>query len=297
MRKREKIQGIFSAKTKSVIGTGTTKQKTVQTTYWYAEEQDSGVLQVQALNTNYIPTGPQAAVEMDMFLSSYHPEPEIYVEKVIPNTKKLEKSISLGESHRAKGESYSAEYEFNKAMSLDELNVRVNFGLGLTYLDRGEVDRADNIFRRLVCLDSSYEPQHKHLFNEFGISLRKNGMLQQALEYYLKATELVEKDENLHLNIARAHFELGDLKPCLEHLRQALRLNKKLEEACLFLNFLKGKGFIEECTLDQVIAKTADDKNVLDSLLKNSLASENSHSKKKSATEAATDFAVEDLNF
>ncbi|MFW5501014.1 MULTISPECIES: tetratricopeptide repeat protein [unclassified Maridesulfovibrio] len=268
MRKREKIQGVFSAKKKSVIGTGTTKKRTEQTTYWYAEEQENGVLNVQALNTNYIPTGPQAAVEMEMFLKDYHPEPEIYLKKVIPNVDKLEKTISLGESHRAKGESYSAEYEFNKAMSLDELNVRVNFGLGLTYLDRGEMERADDIFKRLIGLESCYEPQHKHLFNEFGISLRKNGMLKQALEYYLRAEKLVEEDENLHMNIARVHFEQGDLKSCLEHLRKALRLNKSLEEACIFLNFLKGKGFIEECTLDQVIEKTADDNKALESLLK-----------------------------
>ncbi|WP_321405076.1 hypothetical protein [Maridesulfovibrio sp.] len=273
MRKRERIQGIFSAQTISVIGTGTTKRKTKQMTYWYAEEQENGVLKVQAINTNHIPTGPLVAVEMEMFLRDYHPEPEIYVEKVIPNLKKLEKSISLGESHRTNGENYSAEYEFNKAMSLDEMNVRVNFGLGLTYLARGEVDRADNIFKRLVILESCFEPQHKHLFNEFGISLRKNGMLKQALDYYLKAVELVKEDENLHLNIARVYFELGELKPCLQYLRQALRLNKRLEEACIFLNFLKGKGFIEECTLEQVIEKTADDKKALESLLKTDLVS------------------------
>lgn len=293
MRNREKIQGIFSAKKKSVIGTGTTKQKTEQTTYWYAEEQDNGVLKIQTLNTNYIPSGPQAAVDMEIFLNEYHPEPEMYVEKVIPNIEKLNKSITLGESHRVNGENYSAEYEFNKAMSLDELNVRVNFGLGLTYLDRGEMDRADNIFKRLVCLEGSYEPQHKHLFNEFGISLRKNGMLQQALEYYLKAEKLVKKDENLHLNIARAYFELGELKSCLKHLRQALRLNNKLEQACLFLNFLKGKEFIEECTLDQVIEKTTDDKKALDSLLKNSL----SQMPQRKETKTTNDLSIENIDF
>lgn len=294
MRKRVKIKGIFSAKKKSEIGTGTTKRKTVQTTYWYAEELDNGVLQVQALNDNYLPTGPQAAVEMDKFLEFYHPEPELYVEKLLPNLEKLNNSISLGESHRKNGESYSAEYEFNKAMSLDEENVRVNFGLGLTYLDRGEMDRADNIFRRLVCLEGSFEPEHKHLFNEFGISLRKGGLLSQALEYYLKAEKLVAEDENLHLNIARVYFELGELQPCLEYLRRTLRLNKTLEEACIFLNFLIGRGFIEECTLDQVIAKTSDDSKALESLIKSNPAPEinaTSHQADKSA------ILIEELNF
>ncbi|WP_415718737.1 tetratricopeptide repeat protein [Maridesulfovibrio sp.] len=290
MRKKEKIQGIFSVQTLSVIGTGTTKKRTKQTTYWYAEEQANGVLQVQAVNDKFIPTGPQVAVEMEKFLNNYQPEPEIYIDKVLPNLKKLEKSISLGESHRKNGEIYSAEYEFNKAMSLDEMNVRVNFGLGLTYLDRGEIERADDIFNRLVKLDSCFEPQHKHLFNEFGISLRKNGMRQQALQYYKRAEELVPHDENLHLNIARVHFEMGEIKPCLEHLRSSLRLNPKLEEASIFLNFLKGKHFIKDCTLDQIIEKTDNDKHVLESLIKKSLLTDEHNnptvtSNTKSATE------------
>lgn len=228
---------------------------------------------------------------MEMFLKQYNPEPELYVEKVIPNLQKLEKSIALGESHRKNGENYSAEYEFNKAMNLDELNVRVNFGLGLTYLDRGEIDRASGIFKRLVKIQGSYEPEHKHLFNEFGISLRKNGMHTQALEYYLKAQKLIDEDENLSLNIARVYYEMGDLKPCMEYLRKALRLNKKLEEACVFLNFLKGKGFIEECTLDQLIARTENDSEALQSLLREEvLNSRDAQSKSKKRPSTNYDF-------
>ncbi|WP_319762327.1 hypothetical protein [Maridesulfovibrio sp.] len=296
MRKRERIQGIFSAQRMSVIGTGTTKKKTKQLTYWYAEEQENGVLKVQAINDNYIPTGPVVAVEMELFLKDYHPEPELYVKKVIPNLKKLEKSISLGESHRANGETYSAEYEFNKAMSLDEMNVRVNFGLGLTYFDRGEVERAENIFKRLVCLEGSFEPQHKHLFNEFGISLRKNGMHQQALAYYLKAIDLVQSDENLHLNIARVYFEAGEIKPCLEHLRQSLLINRELEEACVFLQFLKSKGFIEDCTLDQIIGRESDSSDIIDSLLKKP-PKEEANPLKSQTPKAKSASLTEELNF
>ena len=82
-------------------------------------------------------------------------------------------------------------------------NVRANFGIGLTYLERGESDKAENIFARLIKLDGAYEEEHKHLFNEFGISLRKNKMFSQSLEYYLRALDLTKKDENLYINIAR----------------------------------------------------------------------------------------------
>ncbi len=187
MRGKEKIRGIFSSRQLLVIGTGTTKKRTKQTTYWFAEEQDNGVFKVQPINDNFVPSGPKLAVEMEKFLSDYNPEPELYADKVLPNMRNLERTIVLGESHRRKNESYSAENEFRKAISIDELSVRANFGLGLTYLDRGEISRADDVFRRLVCINASYEKEHKHLFNEFGIHLRKRGMHEQALEYYQKS--------------------------------------------------------------------------------------------------------------
>ncbi|CCO22569.1 tetratricopeptide repeat protein [Maridesulfovibrio hydrothermalis] len=253
MRGKEKIRGIFSSRQSSVIGTGTTKKRTEQSTFWYAQEQDNGVLKVQPINNNYVPSGPIVAVEMEMFLRDYNPEPELYAEKVLPSMRQLNKTIELGESHRKKSENYSAEHEFKKAINIDELSVRANFGLGLTYLDRGEISRADDIFRRLVCINASYDPEHKHLFNEFGISLRKSGMHSQALEYYQKAEELVLEDENLCLNIARVHYEMGNLDTCIMYLKKALQFNHKLEEACVFLNFLHCKGFVKECAVSQLI--------------------------------------------
>ncbi|WP_432738021.1 tetratricopeptide repeat protein [Maridesulfovibrio sp. FT414] len=255
MKGRERIQGVFSAKTLSYIGTGTTKRRTENTTYWYAEELENGVLEVQAINEQYLPSGPRVAVEIEAFLNKYRPEPEMFSEKVIPGMHKLEQSIILGERHRRNRELYSAEHEFEKAISLDEVNVRANFGLGLTYLDRGDISMADDIFRRLVCIEASYEQQHKHLFNEFGISLRKHGMHEQALEYYHKAEKLVEEDENLCLNIARVHYEMGRLDDCIAYLKKALCLNEKLEEACIFLDFLHGKGFVEACTIENLLSQ------------------------------------------
>lgn len=257
MQRKTKIRGVFSAKQFSTIGTGTTKRRTEFTTYWFAEEQENGVLEVQPINNKNVPSGPRVTVEMDMFLRDYNPEPELYADKVLPSIQQRDKCIALGERHRRNLESYSAEHEFMKAINIDELSVRANFGLGLTYLDRGEISRADDIFRRLVCINASYEQKHKHLFNEFGISLRKHGMHEQALEYYRKAEEIIQEDENLYLNMARLYYEMGNLKNCLVYLKKSLYLNNKLEEACIFLDYLQCKGFIENCSVAQVLEKSA----------------------------------------
>jgi len=239
-----RIKGVFSSERVTKVGAGVTARKTTQTMYWFAEEDDRGVVWVQPLNPNYVPSGPKQEIEKNEFLEQYAPEPEFYTTKVYPSIRKLSQTIAKAERHRNQGETFSAEYEFNNALRVDEENIRANFGLGLTYLERGDTDKADNIFHRLVKMDAAFEAEHKHLFNDFGINLRKNEMYDQAVDYYKKALELSPTDEHLHYNLARAYFAKADLANTLEHLRQCLRLNKDLEVAQKFLLYLKKNNLL-----------------------------------------------------
>lgn len=235
---REKIKGIFSTQSIQKVGTGTTTRKTIQKTYWFVEEREEDLLEIQPLNKNYIPSGPKRKITLEDLLAKFAPEPEFYVSTVYPKMQELSRNIQKGERHREKGEAFSAELEFNQALKVDEENVRANFGLGLTYLDRGEAHKANDIFERLVRLDAAFETEHKHLFNDFGINLRKNKMLDQSLEYYRKAESLTESDENLYYNIARAYFEKENIEKCLDYLTRALKLNPALNEAKRFIKYL-----------------------------------------------------------
>lgn len=236
---RKKIQGVFSSQNVQKIGTGTTVRRTISKMYWMVQELDDGNVEIQALNKSYVPAGPKTTVPMEEFLSKYSPEPEFYVSTVYPKINELKSTIERGEKARQAGATYSAEFEFQNALGVDEDNVRANFGLGLTYMDRGESNKANDIFERLVKLDAAFETQHKHLFNEFGINLRKNGMQDQAIDYYQRALLMSSNDENLHYNIARAYFEKGMLEKCADHLTKSLSINKEHGEAQKFFEFVK----------------------------------------------------------
>ena len=242
----EKIKGIFSTQTVGKIGTGTTQRKTIQKTYWDAEELDDGQISIQPLNVNYVPSGPKRTIEREEFLTKFNPEPEFYVSTVYPAMKEMNTAIVRGEKHRERGAAYSAEFEYKQAMAIDEENVRANFGLGLTYLDRGDQAKANDIFERLVGLEAAFEEEHKHLFNDFGINMRKNKMYDQALQYYLRAEELVRNDEHLFHNIARCYFEKGNVEGCKEYLLKSLQVNPHLEASRQFWAYLKGKGFVAD---------------------------------------------------
>lgn len=243
---RALIKGVFSSEKIAKVGAGATVRKTTQTMYWFAEEDDQGVITIQPLNPNYVPSGPKQEIPKEEFLEQYAPEPEFYSSKVFPSIRKLNQTIAKAERHRVNGDTYSAEYEFDNALRVDEENIRANFGLGLTYLDRGETGKADNIFQRLIKMEATFEAEHKHLFNDFGISLRKNEMYEQATEYYSKALELSPADENLHYNMARACFAKADIQSTIEHLRTALRLNNNLEIAKKFLVYLKKNNLLPQ---------------------------------------------------
>ncbi|MBI9078625.1 MAG: hypothetical protein JEY79_02675 [Pseudodesulfovibrio sp.] len=242
----EKIKGIFSTQSVAKIGTGTTQRRTIQKTYWSGEELDDGRVSVQPLNKNYVPSGPKRNIDRDDFLTKFNPEPEFYVSTVFPAIKEMDGAIVRGEKHRGRGAAYSAEFEYKQAMAIDEENVRANFGLGLTYLDRGDQIKANDIFERLVDLEAAFEEEHKHLFNDFGINMRKNKMYEQALQYYLRAEGLVANDEHLFHNIARCYYEKGDVNGCKKYLIKSLQVNPNLKESKQFWEFLKNQGHVSE---------------------------------------------------
>ncbi|HCR13552.1 MAG TPA: tetratricopeptide repeat protein [Solidesulfovibrio sp.] len=241
-QKRERIKGIFSTQAIQKVGTGTTTRRTIQKMYWFVEEDASHNLEIQPLNKNYVPSGPKRRIGLEELLEKFSPEPEFYVSTVYPRLRELNMVIQKGEKHREKGEIFSAELEFGQALAVDEENIRANFGLGLTYLDRGESNKADDIFQRLVRLDASFDKEHKHLFNEFGMNLRKNRMLDQAIDYYQRAESLAVRDDHLMFNIARAFFDKKDYARTMEYLQKALALNPNHAESRRFAAFLEEKG-------------------------------------------------------
>jgi Putative Zn-dependent protease, contains TPR repeats len=236
-----KIKGLFSTQTVEKVGTGTTQRKTISKMYWYCTQADDQNVGVQALNRNMVPAGNSTLVPLEDFLAKYNPEPEMYLKTVYPKMQELAATVTRAEESRQRGALYSAQFDFENVLAVDEENVRANFGLGLTYVERGEAAKAQDILGRIVGLEAAFAPEHKHLFNEFGISLRKSKMVDQSIEYYTRALTLSTSDENLHYNVARAYFDKGEMEKCREHLGEALRLNPDHEEAKKFLEFLDTK--------------------------------------------------------
>jgi len=252
--KKPGIEGVFSNQEVRKVGTGTTTRKTIQKSYWYAVEQPEGDIELQPLNVNYVPSGPKKRISMEDFLQAFSPEPEFYLSNVLPKVKEINKTIARADRHRKNKEYFSAEMEYGNALRVDEDNIRANFGLGITYLERGENSKAEDILGRLVKLDGAFEAEHKHLFNDFGINLRKNGMYDQSIAYYSRALELSTHDENLYYNMARAYLGKKDADSALDCQLKGLEINPLQETLLKFLMWMMAKGLVSEAKKPAVLA-------------------------------------------
>ena len=173
-------------------------------------------------------------MDRETLLADYSPEVELYNSRIKPAMLSLEKTLDVADGHRERNEPLSAEMEYSKALDVDETNVRATFGLGLVYLGREDLAKARMIFEELVGMNAAFQIKHKHLFNEFGISLRKSGLFNEAVQYYTRALDLNKEDgedENLCYNVARAYYEMGQWTDCVEFASRTLAVNQDHEYA------------------------------------------------------------------
>lgn len=219
------FQVAVSAKKHSKLGTGGTAQESQRSVYFYAERTADGAMFLQALNANFVPAGEKTPITQEAFIQRYRPEPLIFYNKVKPAMDTLADELRKGDQNLERGRLDKAEAAYRKVLDIDSANIRAIFSLGIAHLKGGNTEDAGGIFDKIMSLDLAFGPKHTHLFNEFGIRMRKAGMLDKALDYYRKAVALNAGDEHLLFNMARIHFELRDFPSAGESLRKALEIN------------------------------------------------------------------------
>jgi tetratricopeptide (TPR) repeat protein len=224
----------------SRVGTGDTAKKATMENYWEAEYLADGKVKMHLLNSEHEKTGyAEMAGEAELG-SRFTPLEDFAVApKQDAKAIKSEQITSRAERHLANNELNSAEFEFNRALSINDSNVRANLGLGKTYLAQGNTDKAKERFITLAAIEEVLQPDNKHAFNELGIEMRKLGLFKEAGEHYKRALTLSPNDEHLWFNQSRCFFDAGETKQAVESLRQALTLNPGFEEARQFLLYIK----------------------------------------------------------
>lgn len=234
-----KLYGIFSQETTMTLGTGATKRKTTSKTYWFAKEIPGDRVELRSLDMNFNLQGTLIMLPKEEVLRDYLPEPQ-------STYKYLSRPLMEGDNYREHGNHPAAVREYEKVRRIDEANIRANFGLGISLLTLGHKDKALYVFKNILEMDEAFTDEHKHLFNELGIALRRQSLFDETLQYYFRAQEMTSMDENLQFNIARAFFEKGELEKAVWHLVKALDINSFFDEGLRFAKFLVDKNFLRQ---------------------------------------------------
>ncbi|MDR2934575.1 MAG: tetratricopeptide repeat protein [Candidatus Adiutrix sp.] len=229
------MEGVYSETKVQEIGTmGTARRQTV-VDYYKCVQIDDDKISIQVLDMDGNPLPLKETVQVEDFLKRFTYVPEKVKAIKTPAQVTAERYVAMAEKHFERNEMGSAEYEYQRAIKVDQENVRANFGLGKLYLATGKPDQAAGIFSGLARQDNMMEPENKHFFNDLGRELRALKLYDQAIEFYEKARTMPGlEDEHLLFNLARAAYEGGDLNKAKEYLGTSLSLNPGFELALTF---------------------------------------------------------------
>lgn len=148
------------------------------------------------------------------------------------------------------------------AAQLDDAS-RTEFVLALTRWRRGDKHNSMDTFQRILKLKEHIVPAHKHMYTDFAIDLRKCALYTLAKEFYRRAVQLAPEDCNARFNLARIHFEIGEIHNALKELDEALRLEAEFPYAEQFKQFLiehypkQAKSYLKQVKTDEAETVTS----------------------------------------
>ncbi|WP_207261787.1 tetratricopeptide repeat protein [Desulfovibrio sp. Huiquan2017] len=216
------VRCVFSTATHVRMGMGASSRIRETQVFRFVEQTGVDDFAGRLLSDRHLPVGEVQLITLDELVEDYAPELAYFEAQAVP-------------ALRARGIP-----EDGPASVIDAHVFNGLFGLGLVYLERGKPARASALFSDLARISTDFEGKDQFLFNDFGIALRKCGLFDEAIAFFLRALEFVPDDENLFYNLARAHYENGDWTSSLDYLIQSHKFNPSLPAANDLLELMVG---------------------------------------------------------
>lgn len=216
--RKPKFLGVYSQNQGSYVG------RARKTFYFIWELPDKSYV-IQELDPALTATGPQRRITNARLKANFRPEPSILAAPVTsPEPRDFiqpgpEKATELTDGTLARLE------RARKAKQV-ETDLRNNFARALSSLNRPR-DRKGAIvaLEQLARTKKDILPEHKHMFRDFGVSLRKKSLHDIAAICAQRVLELAPNDDHAHFNMARLMLLLGMYDEAVAHLKAAMKLD------------------------------------------------------------------------
>ena len=126
---------------------------------------------------------------------------------------------SLGFSLFQQGKSDEAIIALEKALEVDPQHSKAHNNMALASIDLGELEIAEAHYRESLAI----EPQPA-IYNDLGFVMERQGLPDEAVEFYRKAIELDPKSASAHANLAGTLARAGRFADSERHFEAALAI-------------------------------------------------------------------------
>lgn len=193
-------------------------------TRYFVWQLSPALFAVQELDASFSPCANVRAVPASIFQKTFKNEPSILAAPV--TTPDFRQLAPESKSASAPASDEMAHLEKARKAKQVENDLRDAFGKAMRALNRPR-DRKGAIaaLEKIVTTKDGIVPEHRHMFRDFGVNLRKKSLPELALLCARRAVTLSPDDDHARFNLARILGILGQYDDADAQLREAMQMD------------------------------------------------------------------------
>lgn len=162
--------------------------------------------------------------------------------------------VRLGNMLRESGEIDDAIHMYEETLKKDAHHFQALSGLGLALEKKGQMQDAEQCYRRAMVVNPEYDPA---MTNLAALLMKMRSGEEEAKELLKRVIELNTSNFRAHVMLARLHMQQGQLMDAIPYLRRSLELRPNALdirwELCELLKRVGSADEILEKYLDEVV--------------------------------------------
>lgn len=215
------FKGVFSERKSA----GTRQAGKASRRYFFCWDLGGLQFAIQELDASFKPVKPPSRIDAADLANNFQYRQEILATPVItPDFRHLG-----AQARRATELNDNAMAELERARKARQVenDLRNSFEKAMRALGRPR-DRKGALaaIGQIAETKNGIGPEHKHMFRDFGVSLRKKSLPELAARYAERVVQLAPNDDHAHFNLARLLGMLGRYSEAEKHIGQAMKLNR-----------------------------------------------------------------------
>ena len=221
--------GTFSAK--QTTAAAQRKKKKEYFFVFRTEVDGKTVYVLQELNDALVPTGNVNTADVSTLNDYFLHEPNILAMPLtkpdfVPPKQRTQRKDQHPEEKPAKEElpktTEGQELTPSQIKAAEKI-IRNNFAEAFKKLDEPvEHRRALRTIKKIAAQKEGIAPEHKHMFRDFSVDLRKKSLPEIALLFAIKNTDLAPDDDHAYFNLARLYLMLDRFNEAINAINRAL---------------------------------------------------------------------------